>query len=96
MADQLRLDYEGIENSRAQLLEQLEVFDDCYSRMNSIIKNLPEYWSGDTAVAYGIQFDNLAPSFNNISELISALAQQLSDIQTNFAGADGDMSAKLM
>mgnify|MGYP004467801365 CR=1 FL=1 len=95
MADQLRLDYEGIENSRMQLLEQLEAFNTCYSTMDAVVKGLPEYWSGDTAVAYGVQFDNLAPSFNNISELISSLAQQLSDIQRNFAGADGDMSAKL-
>lgn|SRR5574344_2523750 len=95
MANELRLDYEGIDNSRQALLQQFEVFNECYKTMDSIVKALPTYWSGDTAVSYGVQFDDLAPSFNNISQLIESLAKQLQDISSNFAEADSGMSSQV-
>ena len=92
---ELRLNYEGIDSARQGLLQQLEAFETCHTTMGTLVHGLPNDWSGDTAVSYVQQFDDLAPSFNNIKELISTLAQQLQDITTNFADADSGMSGQL-
>lgn len=91
----LRIDFEGIASSKAEIDGQKADFESLYSSMKTTVNNLPEYWEGETAQSYVQQFEDLAPSFNAIIELMEGLSTQLNNISQNFSSADSGMAGQI-
>jgi len=91
----LRIDFDGIATSKSEIDTQKANFEDLYGSMKTTVNNLPEYWEGETAQSYVQQFEDLAPSFNAIIELMEALSTQLNNISQNFSSADSTMAGQV-
>lgn len=95
MSGQLRVDYEGILQSKQEIETEKQNFDDLYAKLGTTINNLPNYWEGSTATNYVQQFSDLSSSFEAIAQLITDLSTQLQSISDIFEQTDNEISSQV-
>jgi WXG100 family type VII secretion target len=91
----LRLDYEALDSSARQLLDEMENFNECIEKMSAVIDRLPDIWEAKTCDRYVEQFEDLKPDFVRTKELIGEMAEQMQAIAKNFEETDSGMAGQI-
>ena len=95
MASKLRVDYEGLADSSATLIEQGNIFEECIGVMTSEVEGLPDIWEADTCDKYVEQYNEAKGTLNDVRDLIQEMAEQMQKISDNFRDADVDMAGQM-
>lgn len=91
----LRLDYEALGSSAKTLREQGDIFEDCISKMTSVIDALPDIWEAETCDRYVEEYDESKKTLTDVRQLIEDMAAQMTQISENFSQADSDMANQM-
>lgn len=91
----LRVDYDQIEVSANNLINQKVSFDECVSNMENIINALPDIWEADTCAKYIEQFEDNKQALRDVSDLIQDMSDQMKKISENFKNTDTDMAGQM-
>lgn len=70
-------------------------FETVVNSMQNRVTSLCETWEGASSQAFADQFEELRPSFNATSQLITDIAAQLRAISAALQDADSQIASKL-
>lgn len=91
----LKLDYEALGEAAKTLSEQGATFEDCISKMSTVVDGLPDIWEAETCNRYVEQFGETKPILTEVRQLIEDLSVQMQKISDNFADADSSMAGQM-
>lgn len=91
----IRLEYESISEFSNQLTNQEEMFQNCITDIDSLIKSLPDSWEGMSADAYQEQFEALKPAFETTRQMIQTINEQAMSIMAKMQERDQELASKL-
>lgn len=95
MADILSIDYEEMSNAANRLTTEWDTMTGCIDRITSVVDSLPDFWKADTATRYMEQYEELKPGLNDAIQLISDMAEQMTQISSNFQETDSGMAGQM-
>ena len=91
----LRLDYEALADASRTLIEQGDIFEDCFNTMTNTVYGLPDIWEAETCDRYVEQYNDAKVTLNDVRNLIQEMAEQMQKISDNFREADADMAGQM-
>lgn len=95
MAERLSIDYEEMSNAANKLNTEWDTMTACIDKITSVVDSLPDFWQADTATRYMEQFDELKPGLNEAVQLIADMAEQMTQISSNFQETDSGMAGQM-
>lgn len=95
MSDSLVLKHGEMKEAAKNLKTEWENMSDSIEVITGIIDDIPNFWQAETADRYMEQYDELKPSLDSAVQLIFDLAEQMTQISTNFQDTDTGMAGQM-
>lgn len=95
MADMLSIDYGQMSDAAKRLTAEWDTMTSCIDSVTGVVDSLPDFWKADTATKYMEQYEELKPSLNDAIQLISDMAEQMTQISNNFQETDSGMAGQM-
>ena len=89
------INHEEMGTAASKLKVEWENMTDSIKNITSVIDDIPNFWQAETADRYMAQYDELRPGLEDAAQLISDLAEQMSQISSNFQETDSGMAGKM-
>lgn len=94
MAGQIRITPDQMRERAGQFRTEGANFQDCITKMRSLIDTLQEEWEGQASQGFAAQFESLTPTFNKVRELIDEIGGQLDSTAAAVESLDQEIASK--
>lgn len=94
MSNQIRITPEVMHQRGDEFTRAQEEFNAVRDTMAKLIGTLQEEWEGNASRSFAEQFESLSPAFNNMNDLIAAIAKQCHDVADATQALDDEIASK--
>lgn len=95
MAEALMVNHVEMAEAASRLKAEWDNMTESINNVTNTINDIPNFWKADTADRYMEQYSELKPGLDDAVQLISDLAEQMTQISTNFQDTDSGMAGKM-
>ena len=96
MSGQIRITPEAMRDRAGDFRNARDSYEAVITTMTGLIAALQDEWEGQASQQFALQFESLKPTFDNMHQLITDIAQQCDDTANALEQLDDDIAKKFM
>ncbi len=95
MVGQISMTPDQMRMRASEFKQEGDNFQECITKMRSLIDALQEEWKGQASQSFATQFTELEPHFNNVRELIDDIGRQLESTAAAVENLDQEIASRI-